>query len=637
MMNLLARLDPGDAVTRAVLVALVQTSVVILLAELMSRALLRQRAEARHGLWLEALVWVLISPAVATVADRSGLALWVVALPVPGPVASHAVNEIIPDAAVAEIPRSDSTPLGAYQASGAGLAEAMAIARDKPGPADAPRGALPEMGQRGNALVGGVVLLWGVGALAGFARIIAGWRRLVAFSRTTRPLDPERYGPFLELVRDALGIAAVPPVVTSPMAAGPVAVGLFRPCVVLPEGLAEAISSESLRDVLVHECAHVLRFDPWVGLLQRLAGALFWPHPLVHYLNGQLTRAREEVCDNHVLRCRDPRGYARTLLALTERCRRLGVARPGLGLLGARWTLADRVAGVLDPRRVPMTRTTIRMKIALAVAIAVTGLTVASVRLDRPARAAEPKKNQADAKATAPAVPKTAVWSIEGVVVDEAGRPVPSVIVHAEEEADPAGGKTAADGTFTLWMGGKGLYTRELVAETDGGARIGLARFQPARFQGSKEPVRLVVKPARVVMVRVKDAAGLPVPGAAVEAFDIASHYHATTGPGGLATLRVAADARIRDVIGHKPGAGFDYFENYRATPPSPRFDFPPLPAEITLTLDGAQTVRVKAVDSKGQPVSGAVITPARLQKPEKIAGIFIRRRKIITSAMTRQ
>jgi hypothetical protein len=338
MMDLLARLDPGDSVTRVVLVALVQMSVVVVLAELIGRTLLRQRADARHGLWLGALVWVLISPAVVAVADRSGLVLWVIALPLPAPGTSPAVE-------VLEIPRLDSTLLTADEASGPAPVEAVPMPRDEPGEPEAHRPSMPEVSQRSKALVGGVVLLWGLGALAGFARILAGWRRLAALTRTTRPLDPERHGPTLERVRDALGVAAVPPVVTSAMAAGPVAVGLFRPIVVLPEGLAESISSESLRDVLVHECAHVFRLDPWIGLLQCLAGALFWPHPLVHYLNGQLTRAREEVCDNHVLRCGDPRGYARTLLALTERCRPLGVARPGLGLLGARWTLADRVAG----------------------------------------------------------------------------------------------------------------------------------------------------------------------------------------------------------------------------------------------------------------------------------------------------
>ena len=80
----------------------------------------------------------------------------------------------------------------------------------------------------------------------------------------------------------------------------------------------------------------------------------------------------------------------------------------------------------------------------------------------------------------------------------------------------------------------------------------------------------------------------------------------------------------IRGVIGHKSGAGFDYFENYRATPPSPEFPFPPLPGELTLTLDGAQSLRIKAVDPEGRPVPGVVFAPFRPMKSGKISSIAL-------------
>lgn len=281
-----------------------------------------------------------------------------------------------------------------------------------------------------------------------------------------------------------------------------------------------------------------------------------------------------------------------------------------------------------------MTRTTFRMKIAMAVALATTGLTVSSLRFDRAAGAGEPIGNQVDPKPVRPAEPRNAVWSIEGVVVDDQGKPVPGAVIHAREEADPVGAKTAADGTFTLWLGSAPLYTRELVAHADGGARIGLVQFDPPRQFAAKDPVRLVIKPARTVLVRVKDAAGAPIPGAAVEAFDFAYHYHTATGPDGLATLRVPADARIQGVVGLKSGAGFDYFENYRTNPPSPSFAFPPLPGEITLTLDGARTKRIKVVDPTGRPVPGVVVKPFRPKKAGKIATIEIAR-GATTSATT--
>ena len=147
--------------------------------------------------------------------------------------------------------------------------------------------------------------------------------------------------------------------------------------------------------------------------------------------------------------------------------------------------------------------------------------------------------------------------------------------------------------------------------------------FDPPRHFAAKDPVRLVIKPARIVSVRVKDAAGAPIPGAAVEAFDFAYQFHAMTGPDGVASLRVPADAHIPGVIGLKSGAGFDYFENYRTQPPGPAFPFPPLPGEITLTLDGARTARIKVVDADG-PVPGAVVKPFRPTKAGKIETIEI-------------
>ena len=83
----------------------------------------------------------------------------------------------------------------------------------------------------------------------------------------------------------------------------------------------------------------------------------------------------------------------------------------------------------------------------------------------------------------------------------------------------------------------------------------------------------------------------------------------------------MAADAKIYWITGLKAGSGLDYFENYRTWPFT---DFPPLPAEVSLALDGAQTVRVKAVDSKGEPVPGVEINSALLTKIGKVSSTNI-------------
>lgn len=630
-MNLITAQSIGDAVTRVALSVLMQTSVVIVPAALLTRFALRYRADARHGLWLGALVWVLICPAMAALADRSGRSLWSVTITLPGQATTAVVHKPSPDVVAEPATEPDrGNVLVAIEATDDARTRGAPKVEDRKPVAANSRP--PNLTRRGSLLVTGAALLWLIGVVIGLARILLGCHRLAAYLRDTRPLDPGLHGETLAQVREALGVVMLPPIVSSSRAREPLAIGLFSPRVVLPEGLTEKISNDALLHILVHECAHILRRDPLVGLLQRLAGTLYWPHPLVHYLNSQLSRAREEVCDNHVLQSGDRFKYARTLLTLTQICRPAGVARPGLGLLTARWTLADRVAGLLDPRRVPMTRAPVRMKIVLAVALAATGLTAACLRVERPAQADETGAKQTASPAAVQKAPADDAWRIEGSVVDKQGRPVAGAVVHSvPNSGTPDEARTAADGTFALALQQQRPFVRGLVVETAGGVSIGLARFEDIRDPRSRDPVKIVLKPSRTVLVRVRDAAGVPVPGAAVEALDFSFQTHGVTGPGGVATLRIAADAQVQWVIGLKPGVGFDYFENYRTRPAT---DFPSLPEEVALTLDGAQTIRIKAIDSKGQPVPDVAFSPWIFQKPGKTDRVNLFR-SVITMATT--
>ena len=65
-------------------------------------------------------------------------------------------------------------------------------------------------------------------------------------------------------------------------------------------------------------------------------------------------------------------------------------------------------------------------------------------------------------------------------------------------------------------------------------------------MRGMNDPVTIVLKPSRSVTVHVSDAAGSPVPGAAVAALGSGARTSTTTDPQGTATLQVAADAKVR-------------------------------------------------------------------------------------------
>ncbi len=406
---------------------------------------------------------------------------------------------------------------------------------------------------------------------------------------------------------------------------------MLRPCVLLPDWLPEYLTASQLCDVLLHEVAHLRRRDAWVGLLQRLAEILFWPHPLVYYLNRQLCRVREEMCDNHVLRHRDARAYAHTLLKLAERCAPAGRPFAAIALMSPHWKLEDRVSELLDTRRNLMTRTNPRLFAAVAAAFLCAGVLLASIRFGPEAHSAPPappseKEREPAADSETVDISKVDVSRavIEGTVVDEAGQPVAGAVVSTldqigglAEEIKPV--RTSQKGTFRLVLAEPSVRYQAVVARTDGGAKQGIGSLSDVGtpLEG-KAILRLVLKPSRALAVRVREDRGTAVPGATVGVFD--DEYHLLTSTetdaGGRADFRLPRDAHIFQVVALKPGAGFDYFENYHSWPGR---ELDTLPAKVALTLDGARTVQVRATDSTGKALSGIALQPWTIHKKGKL------------------
>ena len=80
----------------------------------------------------------------------------------------------------------------------------------------------------------------------------------------------------------------------------PVVAGVFHPALLLPPE-ARAWSRERLDVVFLHELAHVQRLDTLSLVVARLAGGLYWFHPIVRGLALEARRDCEQACDDRVL------------------------------------------------------------------------------------------------------------------------------------------------------------------------------------------------------------------------------------------------------------------------------------------------------------------------------------------------
>lgn len=150
--------------------------------------------------------------------------------------------------------------------------------------------------------------------------------------------------------------------------ASPVACGYLRPAVLLPARWD--IGEESLRPVLLHELAHLARFDDLGLLLQRLVQAVFWWNPLVWFITRQLDLEREIACDDWAVAHSGGgvRPYAATLARLVEMRLAPEASLLAPGAVGRPSQFAQRIERLLQAGRDAAPRVA-RLRLAGAVAL----------------------------------------------------------------------------------------------------------------------------------------------------------------------------------------------------------------------------------------------------------------------------
>jgi beta-lactamase regulating signal transducer with metallopeptidase domain len=208
--------------------------------------------------------------------------------------------------------------------------------------------------------------VWLAGSMILLARIAVGRIGLRRILQGTRPAAVD--GGLLEEVAGAAGCRRRVRLLVHGSMPTPVAFGILRPVVILPEGW-DAWPRSRTRAVLLHELGHVARFDALAQLLAQLVRALHWFDPFAWHAAHRLGVERERACDDLVLSAGvGSREYAGHIVAAAREMS----ARPRLagGLPIAPCTeLESRLRAILDPA-VPRERTSWLQRLRLLSAAA---------------------------------------------------------------------------------------------------------------------------------------------------------------------------------------------------------------------------------------------------------------------------
>jgi beta-lactamase regulating signal transducer with metallopeptidase domain len=169
-----------------------------------------------------------------------------------------------------------------------------------------------------------------------------------------------------------------PRVVCSPYFTSPFLTGVLHPIVHLSSDGTDDLDHDranGLRDILIHELAHLKRRDVLMRMLSHCVLSIFFFQPLLWSLIRWLENNAADVCDDYAVSFGARRDhYAGRLVDLAERCDfPLGSA---VGIASGRSMLSHRVARIMDGSRKLSTRVSrrIRTVCGLVTAAAITSV-----------------------------------------------------------------------------------------------------------------------------------------------------------------------------------------------------------------------------------------------------------------------
>jgi bla regulator protein BlaR1 len=163
--------------------------------------------------------------------------------------------------------------------------------------------------------------VWLCGFLTVLFLWIERWRLISSAMKSSVPLHQGREVNALRRLEQVGGLRKPIAFLLSRTSLEPGIFGITRPTLIWPEGISTHLDDAHLEAVLAHEVWHVRRHDNLSATLHMLVEAIFWFHPLVWWLGTRLMQERERACDEEVVALGNSRRvYAESILKVCEFC-----------------------------------------------------------------------------------------------------------------------------------------------------------------------------------------------------------------------------------------------------------------------------------------------------------------------------
>jgi len=232
-----------------------------------------------------------------------------------------------------------------------------------------------------------VSIIWLFGVLLLMLRLAGGLLVIDGMSRRGILPLPFEWTQRLSLLAHKTGVHRSVTYLQSKKIQIPTVIGILKPVVLIPSMIISGLPADQLETILVHELAHIRRYDFLVNIMQTIIEALLFYHPVVWIISENVRQEREKCCDDLTIKvCGKVSLYARALARLSEL--QLTPVIPSVAVTGNKKSILYRVERLINNQKMK-TNTAERLIAGLVLVTSVLVITLSTGATLKPSGSAQ--------------------------------------------------------------------------------------------------------------------------------------------------------------------------------------------------------------------------------------------------------
>jgi beta-lactamase regulating signal transducer with metallopeptidase domain/peptidoglycan/xylan/chitin deacetylase (PgdA/CDA1 family) len=195
------------------------------------------------------------------------------------------------------------------------------------------------------------VVTWMLGILMLSLRLFGGVWKLHEYRTVGISVADNVWQERFNDLRARLRIGSAVKLIRSELVKTPIAVGFFKPLIIVPASAFLQMRPDELECIIAHELIHIRRYDSAVNIFQSAAETVFFYHPAIWWISAEIRREREFAADAAVLAATGHEVVYASALANLEELRHLtNVDAPSMAMAANGGNLMQRIERILNKK-----------------------------------------------------------------------------------------------------------------------------------------------------------------------------------------------------------------------------------------------------------------------------------------------